>query len=224
MVNERNIQQLETQISDQQFESLVKEYRQSLLACASRTVKHFVTEQDEEWSVSLQAFYEAVKGYDGSRGQFWPFASVIVRRRLTDWMRDLYRHREEMQEEVPESIPDKESWPGQYTIKDEIDAVQEELKAFGFSFFDLTESSPKAQKSRKKCAAVIAALVQNGELFRSMTETGVLPVKALVFASGISGKVLEKHRRYIIAAAIILKGEYPMLAEYLHMVREEMKV
>ena len=99
-MNERNIQQLETQISDQQFESLVKEYRQSLLACASRTVKHFVTEQDEEWSVTLQAFYEAVKGYDGSRGQFWPFASVIVRRRLTDWMRDLYRHREEMQEDT----------------------------------------------------------------------------------------------------------------------------
>ena len=68
-----------------------------------------------------------------------------------------------------------------------------------------------------------AVLVQNEELFHSMTETGTLPVKALVCASGISGKVLEKHRRYIIAAAIILNGDYPLLAEYLHMVQEEMK-
>ena len=226
MVKERKIQQYkhpEAQISDQQFESLVKEYRQSMLACASRTVKHFVTEQDEEWSVTLQAFYEAVKGYDSAKGEFWPFTSVIIRRRLTDWMRDLYRHREEEQEEVPETVQDKENWPGQYTIKDEIEAVQGELKAFGFSFFDLVESSPKAEKSRKKCAAVIASLVQKEELFRSMKETGTLPMKSLIRASGISGKVIEKHRRYIIAAAIILQGEYPLLAEYLHVVREEMK-
>ncbi len=223
MVTERNTQRQEAQISDQEFESLVKEYRQSLLACASRAVKHFVTEQDEEWSVTLQAFYEAVKGYDITKGQFWPFVSVIVRRRLTDWLRNMYSKREEMQEEVPESIPDKGNWPGEYTIKDEIDAVQEELRTFGFTFFDLTESSPKAQKSRKKCAAVTAVLVQNEDLFRSMTETKTIPVKALVRASGISGKIMEKHRRYIIAAAIILRGEYPLLAEYLHMVREEMK-
>ena len=223
MVIERSIQNKEAQISDREFALLVKQYRNSLLGCASRTVKHFVTEQDEEWSVTLQAFYEAVKGYDGTKGEFWPFASVIVRRRLTDWMRELYRHRDEIQEEVPESLPDKENWPGQYTIRDEIDAVQGELKAFGFSFYDLTASSPKAQKSRKKCAAVIAALVEHEDLFHSLKETGTLPVKALAAVSSVSGKVMEKHREYIIAAAIILEGEYPLLAEYFPMVHEEMK-
>ena len=86
MLSERKIQDNEAQISNREFEALVKEYRQSLLACASRAVKHFVTEQDEEWSIALQAFHEAAKGYDSTKGEFWPFVSVIVRRRLTDWM------------------------------------------------------------------------------------------------------------------------------------------
>ena len=223
MLNERNRQKEEAQISDREFETLVIEYRRSLLACASRAVNHFVTEQDEEWSVTLQAFYEAAKGYDSTKGEFWPFASVIIRRRLTDWMRSVYRHREEEPAEIPETIPDKGSWPDQYTIKDEIEAIRGELEPYGFSFFDLAESSPKAQKSRKKCAKVIAVLVKNKELFHTMKKTGTLPMKELIRQSGISGKVMEKHRRYIIAAAIILQGEYPLLSEYMHTVREEMK-
>ena len=70
---------------------------------------------------------------------------------------------------------------------------------------------------------MIAALVKDSKLFLSMTDTGTLPVKSLARASGVSAKIMEKHRRYIIAAAIILQGEYPFLAEYLHVVREEMK-
>lgn len=232
MVNERIIQRSEAQISrqqpetqcdEQEFERLVNEHRRFLLACASRTVNHFVTEQDDEWSVTLQAFYEAVNTYDPCRGELQSFASVCIRRRLTDWMRTAYRRREEPEEEIPEALPDGEHWPGEYTISDEIEAVQEELKSFGFSFFDVADSSPKAQKSRKKCAAVIAALMRDEELYQSMFRTGMLPAKTLTKASGISGKVIEKHRRYIIAAAIILHGDYPLLSEYLHTVREEMK-
>ena len=220
--SERSLQAAGSQISDSAFAELVKENRQFLLSCASRAVRHFVTEQDDEWSVALQAFHEAVTGYDASRGDFKVYVSVVVRRRLTDWMRSVYRHAEEEVQEIPETIPAEEDWPGRYTIRDEIEAVRGELAEYGFSFFDLAEASPKAQKTRKKCAAAAAALLQSDELIQRMETTKTLPVKELSRMSGVSGKVIEKHRRYLIAAAVILRGEYPLLAEYLHMVREEM--
>jgi RNA polymerase sigma factor len=34
-------------------------------------------------------------------------------------------------------------------------------------------------------------------------------------------KILERHRKYIIAAIEILSGEYPYLADYLRYIREE---
>ena len=36
-------------------------------------------------------------------------------------------------------------------------------------------------------------------------------------------KILDRHRRYIIAAAEILSGEYPVLAEYLGYIRKALK-
>lgn len=210
-------------MSSERFEELVKEYRRSMLACASRTMNHFVTEQDEEWSVTLQAFYQAVNSYEIGKGELWPYASVIIRRRLTDYMRGLYRHKEEEQTEIPETIPAEENWPGEYTITDEIEAVQSELSGYGFSFFDLTEASPKSEKTRKKCAKAVACLLRDTAMIRELETSKVLPMKKLVWKSRVTAKTLERHRRYIIAAAVILRGDYPLLAEYLHMVREEMK-
>ena len=41
-----------------------------------------------------------------------------------------------------------------------------------------------------------------------------LPMKELVKYSGAPRKIIEKHRKYIIAAAEILNGEFPELGEY----------
>ena len=45
---------------------------------------HFVSESDEEWSVALLAFYEAVQAYEESRGNFHSFAAMVIRRRILD--------------------------------------------------------------------------------------------------------------------------------------------
>ena len=49
----------------------------------------------------------------------------------------------------------------------------------------------------------------------------MLPVKALAAASGISRKTLDRYRKYIIMAVLVLDGDYPQLAEYLKFVKEE---
>ena len=55
---------LHTEITDERLEELVKTYRRPLLVCAGKILHRFVTEQDEEWSVTLLAFQEAVHAYN----------------------------------------------------------------------------------------------------------------------------------------------------------------
>jgi RNA polymerase sigma factor len=55
-----------------------------------------------------------------------------------------------------------------------------------------------------------------------MRETARLPALFLEKNSKIPRKILERHRKYIIAAAEILSGEYPFLAQYLQGIRKEM--
>jgi RNA polymerase sigma factor len=60
----------------------------------------------------------------------------------------------------------------------------------------------------------VAVLVENPAFFSMMRSNLELPMKELVKYSGASRKIIEKHRKYIIAAAEILNGEFPELGEY----------
>ena len=45
--------------------------------------------------------------------------------------------------------------------------------------------------------------------------------KEITDKTGVNKKILDRYRRYIIMAVIILNGEYPLLADYLKYVRKE---
>lgn len=100
-------------------------------------------------------------------------------------------------------------------IKDEIEKVQTLLEPYGFSFFELTACLPKGAKAKGAVADAVAVLVENPAFFSMMRSDRELPMRELVKYSGAPRKVIEKHRKYIIAAAEILNGEYPELGEYL---------
>ena len=47
-------------------------------------------------------------------------------------------------------------------------------------------------------------------------------MKELEKLSRIPRKILDRHRKYLIAAVEILHGEYPLLAEYMSYIRKAM--
>lgn len=178
------------------------------------------------------------------KGSFKSFAALVIKRRLLDYQARERRHGFEIPVEpltmsgenedeelnpVAAAVMKKSSQLAtdntqtHSPVRDEIEAVQELLGQYGFSFFDLTECSPKADKTKQSCAAAVRALLESEELFAEMRRTKSLPMKKLCDATGVARKVLERHRKYIIAAAEILNGEYPLLAEYMSYIRKTLK-
>lgn len=226
----------------------IKESESFIRATTVKTIHRFVTEQDDEWSVALIAFNEAIENYQPDKGRFASFAEMVISRRLTDELRREYRQMSEIAtapgvldgdsfdpEEgmstdcetslyvAKQSLQEHASAQRQKSVTDEIEAVRELLEGYGFSFFDLADCSPKADKTRQACAKLVAELLTDEALFRKMRESRSLPIGELVKRTGVKKKVAERHRRYIIAAAEILNGEYPLLAEYMSYIRKSMK-
>ena len=110
-----------------------------------------------------------------------------------------------------ENIETKEN---EKLIKNEIEKVQALLEPYGFSFFELAACSPKGAKAKGAVADSVAVLVENPAFFSMMRSNLELPMKELVKYSGAPRKIIKKHRKYIIAAAEILNGEFPELGEY----------
>lgn len=52
------------------------------------------TEQDDEFSIGMIAFHEAIRGYTKERGAFVNYASMLILSRLNDYRRKEARHQE----------------------------------------------------------------------------------------------------------------------------------
>ncbi len=214
----REIDNLVVQVKDDEtaLEDFIKSQEGFIIKAASRTSKHYITKSDDEWSIALSAFVEAVEKYDLEKGSFMAFAELLIRRRLIDWFRINGRNNEEIHVEDIENEPDTSRETEE--IKLEILSLEEDLRLYGISFMDLADASPKAQKTRDACRKAINWIIENPLIISQMKENKQLPIKIIENNSGVPRKILERHRKYIIAVVEILAGDYPWLNEY---VRQE---
>ena len=234
---------LAARTDERAFEELVASHRQWILRCASQVTHRYITDSDDEWSIALMAFHEAVQNYDGEKGSLKSLASVVIRRRVLDYLRSEGRHSAELsvlpgafdgeldedeasgvnlrvQQAVAEQSMDGTEADSAERAREEIAGMQEVLAAYGFSFFDLAECSPKAEKTRQSCGKAVRTLIASAVLMALMRLKHLLPIKELSTQSGVVRKILERHRKYIIAAAEILDRDFPILASYMAFIRE----
>lgn len=229
----------EAKTDERKMESLIERNNLFILKCASDASQRYISKSDDEWSVALTAFSQAIHDYQLERGGFPSFAELVIRRRLVDYFRNQARHQAEIlaSPEIFESGPLEESpqpalqaaiskrlslsEPGDLRL--EIETASRTFSRYGFSFFDLASCSPKAQKTKTACAKAVACLLKNPLLLSDLRSSRQLPIKVIEKNTQIPRKILDRHRKYIIAAAEVLSGEYPGLAEYMRFIRKELE-
>ncbi len=217
-------------------EELIRSYEQTILRTASSVCHRYVSKSDDEWSLALCAFSKAIDIYEADKGDFLPFAQMLIKRDLIDYYRSQKNtlrevsvaphvlegggEPEEDTEGVYLAVVKSSKDANDHSLRDEIVAVNGLLENYGFRFFDLTECSPQQDKTRRECAKAIRLMLTDSSLFSSLESSKKLPIKALAAASSVSRKTLDRYRKYIIMAVLILDGDYPQLAEYLKFVKE----
>lgn len=222
----------------------IQKNKRFILSCAYSATGHFVTENDDEYSIALIAFHEAVKSYDIEKGDFNAFAKLVIKRRIADHRKSESRFQNEIsvdsytmdgeldedsndlsigmslrKKEAELSTMSYENRPEGNPIRDEIAAVAQLLSRYDISFFDLTDCSPKASKTKVACAEAVRYMLKDASLIEEMQKSKSLPIKKITENTKVPRKILERHRKYIIAAIEILNGEYPLLAEYMSYIR-----
>jgi hypothetical protein len=69
---------------------LINRYENFILKCASSAARAYVSKSDDEWSIALSAFTEAIKNYSADKGSFLSFAELVIRRRMIDYIRSIF--------------------------------------------------------------------------------------------------------------------------------------
>jgi len=217
-------------------EALLRRFRPFVMRAAAAVSGRFVRPgRDDEASVALMAFNEAISAYRRQRGgSFLAFAEMVIRRRLIDHLRKSAARRAEIPvsdlaeraggEEAGEWLAQMEAADAQRRFEEEMLARERReeigrlsclLQRFGIRFSDLVRLSPRHRDARERAVEVARLIAQHPQLRRQLLERGCLPLKELQQVASVSRKTLERQRKYIIAVALILCGDFPHLREYL---------
>lgn len=218
-------------------EELIRQYIPFILKVTSQACKRFVRlGEDDEVSIALMAFNEALDKYDSNMNtSFFTFAQSVVKRRIIDYFRKAGLNKPEiplsalLQEEGEDRNEagqlDRITWQSsqkQYfeediaeLRRDEIVEYNRELQEYGITFRELVEASPRHQDARVAAFKVARLISANEKYRRHLKKTRSLPLKELEEEVDVSRKTLERQRKYIIALAIVLMGRYYFLEEYL---------
>ena len=129
--------------------------------------------------------------------------------------------RESADAAMQQAVAEQMSEAKPVSAQDEIEAANTVFEKYGFAFYDLAASSPKSDKTRRSCAAAVGTLLHSPVLFASMQSAHSLPIKALAQQCGVSARTITRHRDYIVAAALLIDGDYPILCTYLQTMRKE---
>ncbi len=212
-------------------EEFLKKEQQHILRLTGKILGKSISFSDDEWSIALLAVDEALNRYSREKGNFWNYAAVVIQSRIYDYYRSQGKNSGELLvrpdtfaggSEVPteeqglsQEIAARTAVVIDRTLADEIEALSGELEAYQIDFFSLAEYAPKSEKTKKSCGEILKAFFQPPPLTGELERTRNFPVKQLLSRLWVSRKLLDRHRKYLIAAAVILGGDYPGLKEYL---------
>lgn len=217
-------------------EHLIRSYTPFVLKTASRISGRYVRAgEDDEVSISLMAFNEAIDCFDtGKNSSFLGFAETVIRRRLIDYFRKesavgrktvpLSSFEQEDAENPEGTLYHLESRQSVEQFQEDVAAAERKeeiihftrkLKDFGITFQELVAISPKHEDARVRAMEVAAVIAGDKEMTAHLLAKKELPLKLLENKVGISRKTLERQRKYIIAIILVMINDFDYLKQYI---------
>lgn len=210
--------------------SLLLSYAPFMKKAASQVCKRYIDDHDDEFSIALAAFHEAVKGYEkGKNASFLTFAHMVIRRRIIDFIRKESQRNEfshafnsftdDTEDEgwIEDSEAIKTYSLEQQSVmrREEIALYEEMLAAFDLSFETLVKVSPSHEDARKSSMQIAQLVAETEEYLHFLMEKKKLPIKDIEKLVDVSRKTIERNRKFIIAVALLINSDLHYLKDYL---------
>lgn len=198
-------------------ENLIEYYRPYILKEAQRFCRRSLAwGRDEELSIALIAFNEAIDAYQSSKGSsFNTFTALVIKRRLIDYIR---------QSGKINDFPDHENLIATAVIDEDWDRSEREteiikyrllLEEFNITFNLVAKTQPRHKQTRDRLRKAAKTLAADQEMMDYLRATGKLPKSKLCNLAGVTSRMLDRGRIYIIALALLLsRKDLPHLQGY----------
>lgn len=188
-----------------------------------------VEENDDELSIAMIAFYEAILDYSILRGSFLHFAALHIKSRLIDHTRKESRHRgvvsidhpasEEEDTPLRDKLADPEDPLNDGIVREatrrEIEEFSAAIRAFGIQLSDVAEHCPKQERTLEACRTALTYAKSRPQIMDEFLRTKRLPLALIASGSGVERKTLERHRKYMVALLLAYTNGFEIIRGHL---------
>ncbi|MBQ8287957.1 MAG: RNA polymerase subunit sigma [Clostridia bacterium] len=188
-----------------------------------------VEENDDELSIAMIAFYEAILDYSIIRGSFLHFAALHIKSRLIDHTRKESRHRgivsmdhpawEEEDTPLRDKLADPDDPLHEGMMRDatrmEIEEFSASIRTFGIQLSDVADHCPQQQRTLEACRIALAYAKENPQIMDEFLRTKRLPLSLIAAGSGVERKTLERHRKYMVALLLAYTNGFEIIRGHL---------
>ncbi len=235
-MQEHNIvsQVLAAQQSSQAADDLIAQYLPFIKSETAKSLGRFPTEDDDELSIAMFAFYEASQSYQSGRGAFLKLAAAAIKNRLIDHRRKQSRHEGHLSldasegeddrprhEQVADSRADLHHRQVRADAREEIAHFVQDLAEFGLNLTDIAENCPKQQRTMTACMAVLDHARNHPALLEQLVSTKKLPMRQLSEGAKVDKKTLERHRKYLVAILLAYTNGFEIIRGHLQAMKRK---
>ncbi|MEG0855171.1 MAG: RNA polymerase subunit sigma [Terrisporobacter sp.] len=202
----------ENSLCENQF---IEEHFPFIIKSISKITKRYVSiENDEEFSIGVLAFHEAMKKHSEEKGPFLPFANLVISSRVKNYLmrENKYRLNPSLEKLKEEGIDFGEEVTSpvedQNHLKEEIQNLKLYIDEFGFTFEDLVDDAPKHKKTRENAINLSQKVSKEKTLVDFMYEKKRLPIKKICLQFNITEKIIKGSKKFIITVIIIFDKNF----------------
>ena len=207
-------------------DELIRDYMPFIKSETSKILGRYLNDSDDELSIAMIAFHEAILAYDRNKGSFLRYVSLVMSSRIKDYHRKEYRHStvisyDEAIDDDGNTILDTIGKEDEHNItreatREEIEELSRVLKEYNLSFLDIADNCPKQERTLNACASVINYCDNKPELLNKLIEAKRLPISEILKGVKVDRKTLERHRKYLMAMLIIRTNGFEIIRGHLH--------
>ncbi len=202
-------------------DNLIEKHMPFIVKTISEVTGRYVScENDEEVSIGLLAFNEAIERFDDDKGHFISFAKLVISSRIKNYLKSEKRHQHSSFEELVDNGMDLkdeyiEKEEENRELIDEIALFKKTISSFGFGLEDLVEEAPKQQATRINAINLSKQISKEKDLTDFMYEKKRLPISKIVTRFNVTEKVVKRSKKFIISVVVIITENMTLLKNWI---------
>ena len=210
------------EICMENLDALIEAYLPYIVRTVSSITGRYVSlEHDEEFTVALSAFTEAVQRFDSNRGRFLNYAALVMRSRLKTYMQETRKHADTVSLDglLEQGVDPAAPQESETDLREEIQQYQEELRKFDLTLDIMVEKSPCHRDTRETAIRVAEQAGQNEKIVSETYRKRKLPIRPVAALCCVTEKIVKTSKQFILGTMLVFVLKLPGLSSWIREAR-----